>query len=63
MNRGFVVVVITVAQEVIRYIAAMIMRILSGNPSNEFERRMADELRAFLQRLISRSRLMNPAMP
>jgi len=62
--RGPIIVfVVSLAKEAAQVVAHSLMRILSGKPENNFEREVADLLRRFLQKLINRSRLMNPGVP
>ena len=63
MKAGAIIFVVTFMREATKQAASTLYRILSGSPSNEMERAAADALRQFLQRLIARSRLMNPEVP
>lgn len=63
LNSGLLIIVGTALQEVFRMVGASLYRIFSGQPRYQFERDLTDALRELLQRLVSRSRLMNPALP
>ena len=63
MKAGAIIFVVTFVREAAKQAAGSLFRIVSGRPSNAMEVAAADALRQFLQRMINRSRLMNPEVP
>ena len=63
MKAGAIIFVVSLVREAVATTATSLFRIISGHPSNELERVAADALRQFLQKMIDRSRLMNPEVP